>query len=937
MSIAKEVTSRCRECGAAVRRDDSTCVKCFLEEGLQAPEDDSAQVFESVLREVDLPDQPWRLGNYEILEEIGRGGMGVIYRARQRHSRRIVAVKRLLAQDGGSAETRARFRREAQAVARLDHPNILPIYEVSESEEGVPYFSMKFASGGSLRTAACSFSDPRDAVRLMEKIARAIAFAHGQGILHRDLQPGNILLDGHGEPLVSDFGLAKWLRESSDLTQTLTTLGTPGFIAPEQAEGAELSPAADIYSLGAILFHLLAKRPPFLGTNALSVIRQAAASSAPKLRSLAPRIDRDLETICGHALERDPKARYQSAAHFADDLRRWVEHRPISARPVRAPIRLWRWARRNPLLASATILCCLFAATIAFLLQAPRPDLANFPAPAKSVAVLPFENLGEDKQESDFATGMQNDLLTNLTQIHDLKVIRRASVLSYRRRDGRDLRAIGRTLGVANVLEGSVRRAGDRVLVDVQLIDTRSEHQVWAKRYDRTIKDAIGLQGELATEIAAALKTTLAPAEMAHFAAKPTIDSEAYSLYLTAFGREETMRQWPEDAIAAEAIYVQATALDPRFALAYARASLLNSQISSHHQDPGRNRKARAQAEEALRLSPSLGEGHMARGLCLYWGEKDYDAALKEFELAATASPNNAEIYNYVGGIYRRQGRWREAVASFDRAFSLDPRNAEMAKLAANHHYFMREWSAAAASYTRALEIEPDSVWARVGLAYLQVIGSANVASARGIVGEIPIERSSAGGVLARWDFAMLARDYPAAEKIASDLPEERLQKNADCPKALYQGATARARGDFESARHYFALATPVLENSVRDNPDEAECHAKLGLLYAYMQRKEDAIREGQRAAELEPESRDAFHGAGYQANLSLIYALTGEPDRAIALIERLLSIPGAVAWSDCPSSISLAELRLRWEWDGLRNNPRFQKILEGPEPKTIF
>ena len=225
-------------------------------------------------------------------------------------------MKRILAHQVNSHETLVRFRREAEAVASLDHPNILPIYEVSESEEGLPFFSMKYATGGSLRAAAPTLrKNPRECVRLMAKVARAIDYAHGKGILHRDLQPGNILLDENGEPMVSDFGLAKWLDQSSDLTRTLETLGTPGYIAPEQAErpADKLTCAADVYSLGAILFYLLTGRPPFVGPNVLSVIHQAAATPAPRLRLLVPSLDGDLETIVGRCLESNPNERYQSA------------------------------------------------------------------------------------------------------------------------------------------------------------------------------------------------------------------------------------------------------------------------------------------------------------------------------------------------------------------------------------------------------------------------------------------------------------------------------------------------------------------------------------------------------------------------------------------------------------------------------------------------
>ncbi|PYK75272.1 MAG: hypothetical protein DME42_02935 [Verrucomicrobia bacterium] len=926
-------TSKCEQCGATTRLGDGMCLSCFLKEGLQPEQQASAAAFESLLAEADVPDKQWRLGNYEILEEIGRGGMGVIYRARQRHSRRIVALKRVLTYQADSHETLARFRREAETAATLDHPNILPIYEVSESEDGLPYFSMKLAIGGSLRTATPALChNPRQCVQLMAKVACAIEYAHSRKILHRDLQPGNVLLDAHGEPLVSDFGLAKWLDEQTDLTRTLTTFGTPGYIAPEQAEGLSFSPAADIYSLGAILFNLLAGRPPFVGANALSVIRQASVTPAPKLREIAPSLGRDLETIIARCLERDPKARYRSAAALAQDLERWLEGRHILARRVLPPARIWRWSRRNPILAGAAAACLILTSAVVWLAREQFAKAPELPLPEKSIAVLPFENFSDNKENSYFAVGIQDDVLTSLAQIRELKVISRTSVMAYQKPSRRNMREISRALGVANVLEGSVRRTGNRVLLNVQLIDARNDRHIWAQRYDRAVADSIGLQGELATQIAAALKAKLAPEEKARLDARPTTNSEAYVLYLTALGTE--------DEIAAEQLLMQATAIDPGFALAYARASILNSKISGStrgdHRAP--RAKARAQAEEAVRLSPTLGEAHMALGLCVYWGDKKYDAALKEFEVAAATSPNNAEIYIYVGGIYRRQGRWRESVASFERAISLDPRNCAVAFNAANNHLFMRDWPAAAADYNRALEIPPDFVSPKIGLAYLEVFRNGNPAAGRKILENIPAGNDRDGLLaVARWDLAMLERDYAAAEKVLTDSPLEDFPKVGDAPKKYYQGRVALACGDVESAQRYFVAARPALERWVRDEPDDPDHHARLGLLYAYMQRKEDAIREARRAIELEPESENAFQGAQVAANLALVFALVGEPDQAITLIERLLSTPGAASYPDWPNSITLADLRLRWEWDSLRSNPRFQKILAGPEPKTIL
>lgn len=367
-------STKCPGCGSTTRLRGEVCPGCLLLEALDGDKEGSAETFSQVLDEVTLGRKQQRLGNYELLEEIGRGGMGVIYRARQRHSRRIVALKQVLSYHADSPETLQRFRREAEASASLDHPNILPIYEVGESEEGVPFFSMKFATGGSLREMGPRLLEqPRRSVALVAKIARATAFAHEQGILHRDLKPGNVLLDARGEPLVSDFGLAKWLDATSDLTRTLTIFGTPGYIAPEQAHSVEapVTHTADIYSLGAILFDLLAGRPPFIGSHALSVIRQASETAAPKLRTLSQVCDRDLETICARCLEREPQARYQSASDLAHDLECWLEGKPIKARRVLPSTRVWRWSRRNrKLVATAAAFLLVGAASIWFLWQA---------------------------------------------------------------------------------------------------------------------------------------------------------------------------------------------------------------------------------------------------------------------------------------------------------------------------------------------------------------------------------------------------------------------------------------------------------------------------------------------------------------------------------------------------------------------------------------
>src|SRR5438876_3218261 len=536
-----EHPTACPQCGTITLLDHGTCINCLLREGLETEGEASRQAFESVLEEANVTDKEWRLGHYEILEEIGRGGMGVIYRARQQHSRRIVAVKRIRAHQVNSHETLVRFRRKAEAVASLDHPNILPIYGVSESEEGLPFFSMKYATGGSLRTAAPVFrTEPRECARLMAKVARGIAYAHGKGILHRDLQPGNILLDGSSEPMVSDFGLAKWLNEDSALTRTLERLGTPGYIAPEQAEcpAAELTSAADIYSLGAILFYLLTGRPPFVGPNVLYVIHQAAATPAPRLRSLAPSLDRDLETIVARCLESEPTARYKSAGALADDLEHWLRHEPIRARHSGVFTRGGKWVRRNPtstvLLAS---LIALAAATAVILWDKGLPRLLPTDVaaiPYKSIAVLPFENLSADPENAFFADGVQDEILNDLAKIADLKVISRTSVMQYKSGAKRNVRQIGNELGVAHVVEGSVQRDANRVRVTAQLINARTDTHLWVERYDRPLDDVFAIQSDIAKAIATQLQAKLSPKTKSAIEERPTKDLVGHDLYVRA-------------------------------------------------------------------------------------------------------------------------------------------------------------------------------------------------------------------------------------------------------------------------------------------------------------------------------------------------------------------------------------------------------------------
>lgn len=881
------------------------------------------------------------IGHYKISRRIGSGGMGEVYLAIDITAGRKAALKLLPARFTGDAERLKRFQQEARAVVGLNHPNILTVYEIGE-DQSTYYIASELIEGETLRQRLTRGGMAlSEAINVVIQVVSALAAAHEAGIIHRDIKPENIMLRPDGYVKVLDFGIAKLAEQEVPVaiptdealllveTNLGSIQGTVRYMSPEQARGAPVDHGTDIWSLGVVFYEMVTGHAPFTGETPRETMLSVLETEPPPIRNYISQIPDELQQIISKTLRKDRTERYQSAHELLEalqSLRRRMEFKAELGRSTSA--RSWpRWTRSLTALVLVLLVAAL-ALAIPFYWHRNPPKSS---IPDKSIAVLPFENFSDNKENSYFAAGIEDDVLTSLAQIHDLKVISRTSVMSYQKRGGRNMREISQALGVANVLEGSVRRSGNRVLVNVQLIDARNDHHIWAERYDRAVADSIGLQGELATQIATALKAKLAPEEKARLDAKPTSNSEAYVLYLTALGTEND--------IEAEQLYTQATALDPGFTLAYARASIINSGLSTAMTSDHRARKAkaRAQAEEALRLSPTLGEAHMALGLCLYWGEKKYDAALKEFQVAAATSPNNAEIYNHIGGIYRRQARWRDSFASFERALSLDPRNVDILFFAATNHLFVRDWTAATAGYTRALEIAPDLVLPKIGLAYLEVFRNSNPAAGRKILQNIPTDHPDGALALARWDLAMLDRDYAAAEKVLTDPTWEDPAHAGDAPKTFYQGRTALARGDTESAQRYFAAAAEIGEARVREDPNVAQRHAQLGLIYAYMQKKEDAIRESRRAVELEPETQDAFHGPQFAANLALVYSLLAKEEQAITLIERLLSTPGAVTGSDDSCSITLADLRLRPVWDALRSDPRFQKILAGPEPKTIY
>jgi serine/threonine protein kinase len=604
---------RCH-CGSIARIVNGLCVGCLLRDGLRS-EPSPTESFEDVLAEIDVPDRDWQLGNYRILEEIGRGGMGVIYRARQQYSRRIVALKRVLSYHNDSHETLTRFQREAEAAASLDHPNILPIYDVGLDEEGLPFFSMKFAPSGSLlQNAAVFLHRPRQVAQLLAKVSRGVDYAHRHGILHRDIKPGNILLDGCGEPLISDFGLARWIDATSDLTQTVMVFGTPGYIAPEQVQcpRVDLTQSVDIYSLGAILFELLGGRPPFIAEHAIAVIAQASEKDAPRLRSIARSVDRDLETICARCLERDPSARYSSAGELADELERWLEHKTIVARPVSAPTRIWRWMRRNPGFAATGVAACLILAALGWSKFSEhrqyRASVSNATAWQHSLTVVPFLDLDNASQDTQIASEIARSLQSELSAIGPCRLAQTESRdLAFAAAPrAEEIPMIARDAQVRKVLTGTKRLVDGKLTFSIHLLDPARPNAILTKLIVID-PDRPTLRDRLQRDRAEFYQWIGASSDQGSNG-----KSNERSSDFVAAGRALMDRRTPSDMDKAIDCFEKAVVADSSSAQAYAILSTARIERLLFGGKPELLQLAEIAAKRAVELEPQLGDSHGA-------------------------------------------------------------------------------------------------------------------------------------------------------------------------------------------------------------------------------------------------------------------------------------------------------------------------------------
>jgi len=541
----------------------------------------------------------------------------------------------------------------------------------------------------------------------------------------------------------------------------------------------------------------------------------------------------------------------------------------------------------------------------------------------KSIAVLPFQNLSDEKENAYFADGMQDDILTNLSKIGDLKVISRTSVMSYR--DGaRNAREIGKSLGVGTLLEGSVRRSGNRVRVNVQLINANNDEHIWAEDYDRELTDVFAIQTDLAQKIASALQAKLSPNEKARLDRRPTRDSDAYLLYVQAHGYANRPDRFRDTSLKAEELFEQAIKLDRNFAAAYAGLSMVESWLYHESEPiPAHREKARLNAEESLRLQPNLPEGHLALGFSYYYGDRDYERALSEFEIAKRDLPNEADAYSAIAAIQRRQGKWAESTANFEKAVSLDPKNANVLFNLGLNYMAQRDFETADKIFDRAIAVDPQAFASRGMKSALAIAWKGDVGFVEKQLSLVPGEFDPDGLVTAaRVGILMLQRKFADALKLLQQFRGETLlyPDTGPCPKALLEGRLYLYQGDKTKAQAAFERARPVAEQLVRDAPGDPGRHVQLGAVLAGLGLKEEAVNEGRKAVESVPESQDAFEGPQATAALAEIYAWVGEYDEAFRLLDHLLKVP---------NGLTVPTLKLDPVWDPLRKDPRFQTLID--------
>jgi serine/threonine protein kinase/Tfp pilus assembly protein PilF len=893
-------------------------------------------------------------GRYTLIKILGRGGMGIVWLARDEELEREVALKffpDLIIRDSGAL---SELRRETKRCLELTHPHIVRVYDFVHDERS-GCISMEYIDGETLASLRCQKEqkvfEPGELIVWVGQLCDALHYAHHRArIIHRDLKPANLMVNRRGNLRVSDFGIARSLGDSLGRL-TMEQQGRSGtliYMSPQQLDGERGTPLDDIYSLGATLYDLLTSKPPFYSGN---IDRQVHERVAPSMTERRKELDIEpallppaWEATVAACLAKDPARRPQSALEVAQRL----ELAPTPARTVP----LVSGKRTNKLLLVGAGIGALLLLTLGgwyLTRQSSKPiataakagPTSTAPAtPEKSIAVLPFENLSEEKANAYFAEGVQNEILTRLATVRDLKVISRTSTAKYQSKPD-NLKTVAQELGVSTVLEGAVQKAGDKVRVNVQLIDARADTHLWAKSYDRDFKDVLGVESEVSQEIAEALQAKLSPSESHALASVGRHDAEAYDLFLRGEYefRQAQSSQAAEPYDRADAFYRQALARDPN--LAEVAAGLARSRLYRHWiaapLSQAELEEVKSLIDGALALAPNSPETHFVLGLFFYYGHRQYENALTEFNRALELQPNNALVPEYCAYVYRRRGEWERSLADFQRAEELDPRDASIPRNIGATYLALRQWKDAERAELRALAIDPHNALAALDLLLTRLNSTGDVSSARRTLDGFPeaiksltlITRvgvgadSDLGPILGLAYLDVFERRFTDAfqaveKEVVNDDRAHLRQLAGRTVLRLLAGQTEAAKSAGEEAR-------PLLEARLRERPDDTFAMTELSWVYLALGRNADALRVSRQAAESLPVEKDALSGPNFQNGLAQIEARAGAPEEAIKRLRRLLSIPAG-------QRVSIAALKVDPVWDPIRNRPDFQQLLSGPE-----
>jgi serine/threonine protein kinase/tetratricopeptide (TPR) repeat protein len=851
---------QCGSCCATSFLVKGLCLTCLFRGALEDPTNlADIGTFADTVSELRIRDSKWRLGNYEVLDEIGRGGMGVIYRAREFPSGRVVALKRVSIERLDSLQALARFRREAETAAAFDHPNIVPVYCVGESDDGIPFFTMKLASRGNLGAARATLrKEPRRGVLIMAKVARAVEYAHDQGVFHRDLKPANILLDESWGPLVSDFGLAKWQNDPSQLTRTLTALGTPSYLAPEQAAGpsAQLTAAADVYSLGAILFELLTGRPPFLGENPFAVIHQASERPAPKLRRFAREFDRDLETICARCLERDPSVRYQSAKDLAVDLDSWLDDRPITARPAKIPYRVARWTRRNRMLACSISACLVLGATSVLWQVRDRKleSVAHESALAtRSVAVLPFFDLDKIDDDEVLAESVASSLQRELDLVGPARVRTMPLLPSTGWLTAEQIRRVGETAKTRTVLTGTERTVQGKKRISLRLFAAATGEpllvRAWEDKRQSDSKKVV--DRETGTAVYDILNAKDWP-DIIQSRLDPGLRNEAAREAIVA-GRELMFRYTVSDFDQAITLLKKAIRAEPDSSLAHAYLAIVATGRTHYIADNSFLELGKAEGYEALRLSPDSPDAHRALAGVFYQQGK-FAEALEEGLRTIESAGLEEKTARFIGMTLHALGRVDRALDWFNLGSCLRGTPGDIDSHIGDCWVDLSDDERALRAYSRSAEFQPSAPQGNVGICRTRML-EGDFEMARKLYGSRRWDADLGEGKAIAAQIEFFARNFYEAERLYEQLASTDAHGGGAFYGAMsYQSALGRAKqalGDVRIGNKILQGCWVTETTVVEREPENPEGFYRLAAVESSLAMVDRSLRHLREAARL--------------------------------------------------------------------------------------